>query len=129
MKWVNDFQRMFLSLKSVGNISWLLHRLTGVALALYLLPHFVSIHSSQQGAQLFDQELDIYTAPIFKFSEYLLVLTVAYHLFNGLRIIAIDCFNVTGHQKLLFWLAMSGCAVVLVSASILFIPQILAPVN
>ena len=129
MSWVRHFQRLFLSQKSVGNISWFLHRLTGVALAFYLLPHFFSIHSSRQGAQVFDRELAMYTAPFFKFCEYLLVLTAAYHMFNGLRIIALDCFDLTGHQKWLFWLSMTGCAVVLVSASFLFLPQILATEN
>ncbi len=120
------FQRLFLSQKSVGNVSWLLHRLSGVALAIYLVPHFFSIHSSQQGAQLFDQEMNVYTAPFFKFAEFMIVMTVAFHMFNGLRIIALDCFNLAGHQKLLFGLAMSGCAAVLISASFLFVPQILS---
>jgi succinate dehydrogenase hydrophobic anchor subunit len=56
----------------------------------------------------------------------MIVMTVAFHMFNGLRIIALDCFNLAGHQKLLFGLAMSGCAAVLISASFLFVPQILS---
>ena len=101
MSFIRNFQRLFLSQKSVGNVSWLLHRVTGVALAIYLLPHFISIHSSQLGQQMFDQELNVYTTPFFKFAEFILVLTVAFHMFNGLRIIALDCFNLVGHQKLL----------------------------
>ena len=123
---VRHFQRLFLSQKSVGNVSWLLHRLSGVALAIYLVPHFFSIHSSQQGAQLFDQEMNVYTSPFFKFAEFMIVMMVAFHMCNGLRIIALDCFNLAGHQKLLFGLAMSGCAAVLISASLLFVPQILS---
>ena len=127
MSWLVNFQRSFLSQVSVGNISWLLHRLTGVALAIYLFPHFISINSSQLGQQMFDQEMNLYTSPFFKFAEFMLVLTVAFHMFNGLRIIAIDCFNLAGHQKLFFFLALTGCTVILISASFLFVPQILVP--
>ncbi|GIT08268.1 MAG: hypothetical protein CM1200mP30_18980 [Pseudomonadota bacterium] len=59
----------------------------------------------------------------------MLVLTVAFHMFNGLRIIALDCFNLSGHQKLLFGLALTGCTVILISASFLFVPQILVPLH
>ena len=69
------------------------------------------------------------TGPFFKFAEFMLVLTVAFHMFNGLRIIALDCFNLAGHQKLLFGLALTGCTVVLISASFLFVPQILVPAH
>lgn len=129
MSWERYLERTFLSQKSVGNISWLLHRLSGVALAIYLLPHFFSIHHSRQGPELFDQELNVYTAPFFKFAEFMIVLTVAFHMFNGLRIIALDFFSLEGHQKLLFWMAMTGCAAILISASFLFVPQILAPAH
>ena len=127
MNWLVNFRRSYLSQVSVGNISWLLHRVTGVSLAIYLFPHFISIHSSKLGQQIFDQEMNLYTSPFFKFAEFMLVLTFAFHMFNGLRIIALDCLNLAGHQKLLFGLALTGCTVVLISASFLFVPQILVP--
>ena len=129
MNWLVNFRRSYLSQVSVGNISWLLHRVTGVSLAIYLFPHFISIHSSQLGQQMFDQEMNFYTSPFFKFAEFVLVLTVSFHMFNGLRIIAFDCFNLAGHQKLLFGLALTGCTVILISASFLFVPQILVPAH
>ena len=66
MNWLVNFRRSYLSQVSVGNISWLLHRVTGVSLAIYLFPHFISIHSSQLGQQIFDQEMNLYTYPFFK---------------------------------------------------------------
>ena len=129
MSWLVNFQRSHLSQVSVGNISWLLHRVTGVTLAIYLVPHFISIHSSQLGQKMFDQEMNLFTSPFFKFAEFMLVVTVAFHMFNGLRIIALDCFNLAGHQKLLFGLALTGCTVILISASFLFVPQILVPAH
>ncbi len=120
-------RRTLLPRPNIGNLSWLAHRLTGVALAVYLIPHFVSIGSARGGAAAFDGELAVYTAPIFKAAEFLLILVVAFHLFNGLRIIAVDFFNLSGHQKLLFWLVMVACAAVFLAASLLFVPRILAP--
>jgi succinate dehydrogenase / fumarate reductase cytochrome b subunit len=118
-------RRTLLPARSAGSLSWLAHRLTGIALALYLVPHFVSIHSALGGPAAFDRSLAALRGPIFKAAEYLLVGAVAFHLFNGLRIIAIDFLNVTGQQRLLLWLALAATAAVLAAASVLFLPGIL----
>ena len=39
------------------SVLWALHRLTGVALAVYLVPHFITIHDSRQGASVFNETL------------------------------------------------------------------------
>ncbi len=120
-------RRTLLPVWNVGSLSWLAHRLTGIALALYLIPHFISIHSAQGGPAAFDRSLAAFRGPIFKSAEFLLIGVVSFHLFNGLRIIAIDFFNVSGHQRLLFWLTMTATATVLLAASLLFVPRILSP--
>ena len=114
---------------NAGQVSWLLHRLTGIALALYLIPHFSSINTSRQGPEAFDATLATFTSPLLKAAEFLLILVVAFHAFNGLRIIAIDFFTLSHRQKVLFWLVMIGFGIVLCAASFLFIPKILAPVT
>ncbi|MBI4081218.1 MAG: succinate dehydrogenase, cytochrome b556 subunit [Candidatus Lambdaproteobacteria bacterium] len=120
-------RRSLLPQVNVGNAAWLLHRLTGLALAVYLLPHFVSINGSRAGPAAFDAGLAVFTAPLYKAAEWLLIGTVAFHGFNGLRVIAIDFFALSGRQKLLFWLVMAATAAVLLAASLLFVPRILAP--
>ena len=112
---------------SIGNIAWLLHRLTGLALAIYLIPHFISINRSRLGPDVFDAALATFTAPFYKAAESLLIMVVAFHSFNGLRIIVIDIFTFSHRQKLLFGLVMGACAAVLVAVSVLFVPRILAP--
>lgn len=119
--------KTLLPLVSTGNIAWLLHRLTGVALAFYLIPHFFSINRSRLGPEVFDATLETFTAPFYKIAEFLLIMVVAFHLFNGLRVIAIDIFTLSHRQKLLFCLVMGACTAALLALSILFIPRILAP--
>jgi len=120
-------RRTLLPQVNVGNVAWLMHRLTGVALAVYLLPHFLSIGSARGGPAAFDSELAVYTAPVFKVAEFLLIGVVAFHAFNGLRVIAVDFFALSHRQKLLFWLVMAACVAVMAAASLLFVPRILAP--
>jgi succinate dehydrogenase / fumarate reductase cytochrome b subunit len=113
---------------NVGNVSWLLHRVTGVALAIYLIPHFFTINQSSKGPEAFDAALAVFSAPVFKVAEFLLILVVAFHAFNGMRIIVIDFFTLSHRQKMLFWFVMVACVIVLAAASFLFVPKILAPV-
>ena len=47
---VGYLRRTLLPRVNIGNLSSLAHRLTGVALALYLIPHFLSIGSARHGA-------------------------------------------------------------------------------
>ncbi|HKI98973.1 MAG TPA: succinate dehydrogenase, cytochrome b556 subunit [bacterium] len=124
---VGYVRRTLLPLVNPGTVAWLLHRVTGVALALYLIPHFVSIHAAIGGRQALDGELAGFRTPLFAVAEWLLIGAVAFHAFNGLRIIAVDCFDLTGRQRLLFWLVLAACAAVFVAASTLFVPRILAP--
>ncbi len=119
------FRQTLLPLVNVGTVAWLLHRLSGVALAVYLIPHFVSVNAARGGPAALDSELAGFASPLFAAAEYVLVLTVAFHLLNGLRIIAIDFLDLSRRQKLLFWLVMAGCAAVFLAASTLFVPRIL----
>ena len=43
------FRQTLLPLVNVGTVAWLLHRLSGVALAVYLIPHFVSVNATRGG--------------------------------------------------------------------------------
>ncbi len=112
---------------NIGSVSWLLHRVTGVALAVYLLPHFISINSARGGREALDAALGWYAGPLIAASEWLLVMGVAFHMFNGLRIIAVDFFDLSHTQKILFWCVMAACTAVLLGASSIFLPKLLAP--
>ena len=118
-----------LPLVNTGGLAWLLHRVTGLALVAYLVPHFISINSARGGPAALDADLAYFNTPFFAAMEWLLVGAVAFHALNGLRIIALDCFDLSGRQKWLFWLVLLACGTVFLAASTLFVPRILGPVQ
>ncbi|MEE8433383.1 MAG: succinate dehydrogenase, cytochrome b556 subunit [bacterium] len=121
-------RRTLLPLVNTGTLAWLLHRVTGVALAVYLIPHILSINAARKGPEALDAELAYFASPFFAAMEWLLVGAVAFHALNGLRIIALDAFDLSGRQKVLFWLVLSLCGLIFLAASTLFVPRILGPV-
>jgi succinate dehydrogenase cytochrome b subunit len=123
---VGYVRKTLLPLVNPGTVAWLLHRVTGLALAAYLIPHFISIHAARGGRAALDAELAGFRTPLFAVAEWLLVGAVAFHACNGLRVIAVDAFDLTGRQRLLFWLVLLACAAVFAAASTLFVPRILA---
>ena len=120
--------RHLLPQNNTGSWAWLLHRLTGVALAVYLLPHFMTIYNARQGPEALDSALAWYTGPLIALSEWVLIMAVAFHAFNGLRLIAMDFLDLSHRQKALFWLAMAGCLLVFIGATFVFLPKILGPI-
>ena len=118
-------RRALLPLVSVGTFAWLLHRLTGVALVVYLVPHFLSIHAARGGASVFDAELAAFRTPLFAVAEWVLIGAVAFHGFNGLRLIALDLFDLSGRQRAMFVTVLLATLAVLAAASWLFVPRIL----
>jgi len=124
---VTYVRRTLLPLVNTGTVAWLLHRVTGVALAGYLVLHFASINAARGGATALDAELHGFATPLFAVAEWLLIGAVAFHAFNGARIIAVDLFDLAPRHKLLFGIVLAACVAVFLAASVLFVPRILAP--
>lgn len=68
----------------------LAHRLSGLALALFLPLHFLVLGSALDGAEPLDRFLDLTAAPLVKLAETGLVLALALHLALGLRVLHIE---------------------------------------
>lgn len=73
-----------------GHWSWILHRLTGLGILLFLLVHIVDIALIGWGPKVFDSLLFLYRQPAFRLGEIVLAGAVLYHALNGIRIIIID---------------------------------------
>lgn len=110
-----------------GTWSWLLHRITGVALTFYLFMHFWVLSSAAQGKETFNQRLAQVQTPLFKILEILLVAVVAFHLFNGLRIILVEFTLFTRAQRKLLWAAMAAFALTMAYTAYVFFVRIIAP--
>jgi fumarate reductase subunit D len=73
-----------------GFLAALLHRLSGVALAIFLPLHFLALATSLQGADALDSFLALTRNPFVKTAEWGLVTALALHLALGLRLLAIE---------------------------------------
>lgn len=73
-----------------GTWAALAHRLSGIALALFLPLHFWALGQALQGAAALDAFLAWTAQPLVKFSEWGIVLLLAVHLAGGLRVMALE---------------------------------------
>ena len=101
-----------------GHWSWVLHRLTGIGVFLFLLVHIVDIALIGWGPAVFNRLLFLYRAPAFRVSEVFLVAAVLYHAINGVRISIIDFWPETMafHRKLTFAVAVTFTVVFIPTA-------------
>ena len=87
-----------------GMWSWVLHRITGVAIFFFLLVHVLDTALIRLSPEAYDAVIGTYKNPIMGIGEVALVAAIAYHAFNGLRIIAVDLWPwATRHQRQLWW--------------------------
>ncbi len=110
---------------NLGTFSWVIHRITGILLILYIFPHIWSVSSSQAGKESFDAKMNLFGSPFFKVLELGLVLLVAIHMLNGIRITLTDFALLTRKHKLFFWIGVTLFVLALVYSSIKFAPHIL----
>ena len=68
----------------------ILHRLSGVGLALFLPLHFWVLSLALTDAERLDEFLSFTELPMVKLAEFGLVFLLAVHLFGGLRLMALE---------------------------------------
>src|SRR5207245_4955101 len=73
-----------------GQWSWIAHRVTGVAIILFLFAHIVDTALVGWGPHAYNRVVSVYKNTIVGLLELGLVAAVIYHALNGLRIMAID---------------------------------------
>lgn len=101
--------------RTTGFISFVLRRVTGVALVIYLFIHMWVIGSIIQGPEVFDARLNMVQTPFFKLMEIALLAAVVYHGLDGIRLLIVNWFKVTEYRKSLFY-AVFALSVILVIA-------------
>ncbi len=84
-----------------GMFAWIMHRITGLGLVLYLAIHVWGLRALGDRAE-FNDLITKYHGPLYKIGEFLLLLAVVYHAINGLRIVLIDFMGWAPNQKRLF---------------------------
>lgn len=104
--------------KSTGFISFLLRRITGVALVLYLFTHMWVIGSINSGPEAFNARLNLVQSTGFKIAEIALLAAVVYHAIDGIRLLLVHYFDVTEYRKSLFYAAFVVSALLVIAGGI-----------
>ena len=85
--------------------AFVVHRLSGVALAFFLPAHFYVLGTALEGAARLDGMLRWTEQPLVKAAEWILVLLLAAHLAGGLRLLVLEFLPWRDWQKTLAALA------------------------
>lgn len=87
-----------------GMWAWMLHRVTGLGVLLFLLIHIFDTALVIYSPRLYDHALEVYQTPVFRFAELAVFFGVVFHGLNGLRIIVQDFWPATmRRQRQLAW--------------------------
>jgi len=85
---------------SPGQWSWLLHRITGVAVILFLFAHVVDTAVVGWGPEAYNRVISVYHNWVVKLLELGLVAAVLYHSINGVKIMVFDFWPASSrHMK------------------------------
>lgn len=90
-----------------GQWSWLLHRVTGLGVLLFLLIHIVDITLIGFGRTVYNDSIAVFSAWPVRLLSLALIGSVMYHSFNGVRIILIDFWPAAyRYQRAMFYLVL-----------------------
>ncbi|MFK7875467.1 MAG: succinate dehydrogenase [Paracoccaceae bacterium] len=102
-------------------VAYILHRLSGLALALFLPLHFLLLGQALHGEAALDRGLQVSEMFAVKLAEYGLVFLLAVHMFGGLRLMAMEWLPWSPSQKTL---AAAATAVSFLIATLFFLKAI-----
>jgi len=108
-----------------GMWSWLLHRISGLGILLFLLVHIVDISLLGFGPKVYNEGIALFGLAPVRVISLALIAAVFFHGFNGIRIILIDFWpRAVRYQGAMF-------AAVMVLTILCFVPMgyfVIAPV-
>jgi succinate dehydrogenase / fumarate reductase cytochrome b subunit len=87
-----------------GQIAWMLHRITGVGVFLFLAMHIFNIFLMSFPPHVFNSVLFFYHSVLFKLlSIFGLYLGLLYHALNGIRVMIVDFWPGAGKYQAPLW--------------------------
>lgn len=103
-------------------LAWVLHRITGVAILLFLFMHIVETAMLMYGPEAYNKAIELYRQPWFKPLEFLLVAAVVYHAGNGVIIMILDLFpRATRWYRRMFWVGAAAYAALMTPVAFLML--------
>lgn len=74
------------------------HRLSGIGIFAFLALHIFDVSLYAFSSSLYDNVHDLYGSPIMRLFECALLLALLFHALNGLRVVAIDVWDIGANQ-------------------------------
>jgi fumarate reductase subunit D len=99
-----------------GFVAAMLHRLSGIALAVFLPLHFLALATALNGAKALDSFLALTRQPVVAALEWGIVVALALHLTLGLRVLAVEFFGF--RERTLA--ALSACLATVFAVGLIF---------
>lgn len=95
-----------------GMWSWVLHRITGVAIFFFLLVHVLDTALVRVSPEAYDAVIGTYKTPLIGLAELGLVAAILFHALNGVRIILIDFWRKGAkYQNQMLWVVLAIAAI------------------
>jgi succinate dehydrogenase / fumarate reductase cytochrome b subunit len=104
--------------RNTGIWAFVLHRLTGIGLALYLFFHFAVLSTLLMGEGAWNSFVALAKTPPFLLLDVILLFGLLYHGLNGLRQVLLAVNIGVDRHKTLFWVFMLIAGVALVYTSV-----------
>jgi succinate dehydrogenase / fumarate reductase cytochrome b subunit len=104
--------------RRMGAFAFMLNRLTGLGLVLYLYLHLFVLSNLARGAEAWDGFVDLVLSPPFLALDVLLLAGMLIHGLNGIRVGLVGLGMVESRQKALFISLMVVAAIVLLAGAL-----------
>lgn len=100
---------------AIGQWSWVLHRITGLGVVLFLTLHVIDTSWAVFYPDLYEEAIAAYQSPLFTLGEFALIACVIFHAYNGLRIAIFD-YNprLWKHQARAAWIAVGATVLTMI---------------
>ncbi len=113
-----------------GYWAWLLHRVSGVAILLFLFLHIFDTALVGFGPEAYESFVFVYRHPVFRVMEVALAAAVLYHGINGLRIIVMDFVDEASRaQRQLWYFAWAVFLLLFVPTAFLMLRPLFIPLT
>lgn len=111
---------------AIGQWSWVLHRITGLAVVFFLVLHVIDTSWAAFYPEQYAHAIATYQSPLFTLGEFGLIAAIVYHALNGVRISIFDAKpELWVHQEKAAYAVLGGSALLLVPVFLIMINDVI----
>jgi succinate dehydrogenase / fumarate reductase cytochrome b subunit len=131
----------------LGQWSWLVHRVTGLGILLFLVLHVLDTFFVVAWPALYDHTVGIYGGMVtglpvtwkmngyywplrwgFRFAELALIACVLFHAINGVRVVLLDFWPAAcRYQRRIFWIVLAVFIAIMVPVTLVVVAALFSP--